>query len=255
MTSAPFGTLSWARANDGRMTRGEQLRELARATGVLLRTAPAQVLMRLGYDSPRAFAFDPERIPIPDSAIACDAEEECRTTSDTWLLNHCRRTYLWGMLLAERDGLRPDPELLYVAALLHDLALTDTHRHAHPMPCFAARGGLLAVDWAGARGWQADRCATLGDAISLHLNAVVDPAHGPEAQLLQAGAGIDVIGLRAWELGPSTVAAVLTRHPRLDQAERLAVFEREAHPATRAGLLLRAMMFGTFMRHVPFDRR
>jgi hypothetical protein len=134
---------------------------------------------------------------------------------------------------------------------LHDLALTDTYRDANPMICFGARGGVAAEEWAHHRGWPDHRCATLADASSLHLNAHVDPKHGAEAQLLQAGAAVDVIGLRLWDLSRETVRDVLTRYPTLDMLDGLPEFQFEARPHTRAQLLTRWLMFGTLMRHSP----
>jgi hypothetical protein len=252
MTPA-FGTVAWARRNSGRMTRSEKLREFAYANRVLLRTAPAQVKMRLGLRNGTALSFDLDRIPLPDSKIAREAEDECREASPQRLIDHCFRTYAWGMLLAQKDGLRPDPELLYVGSLLHDLALTDTYRDVNPMPCFGARAGIFAAGWAGERGWGHERCQTLGDAISLHLNSKVDAAHGPEAQLLQAGAGLDVIGLRYWDLAPETIGAVLRRYPRGDFIAGLGDFEAETHPGTRTLFLWRWLRFATLARHSPFN--
>jgi hypothetical protein len=249
-TPAGFGTLAWAKASGGEMSSRERMREIAAAALVTLRTAPAQVRQRLGLRNPRAFAFDVDRLPIPDSTIAKEAEELCREASSPMLVNHCLRTYAWGMILGESDGLRPDPELFYVASMLHDLALTDQFRDYAPMPCFGARAGIMATDWAGERGWPAHKCATLADAISLHLNARVPPEHGPEAQLLQAGAGLDVIGLRHWELTPETVGSVVERYPRHNMKQASPpVFKAEAHPRTRAHLLHRWLMFGTLVRH------
>jgi hypothetical protein len=170
------------------------------------------------------------------------------------LVNHCHRTYAWAMLLSHRDRLRPDPEMLYVASMLHDLALTDAYRDANPMVCFGARGGVAAADWAHHRGWPDHRCATLADAISLHLNMRVDPKHGPEAHLLQAGAAVDVIGLRLWEISRETVDGVVARYPMLNLIDGLAEFEFEARPHTRAQLLTRWLMFATMMRHSPLQR-
>jgi hypothetical protein len=236
------------------MSRREQVREFARALRVSLPTLPAQARQRLGIRNPRAFDFDADALRIPDSAVAREAEELCRETSSPMLLNHCLRTYAWGMILGERARLRPDVELLYVAALLHDLALTDRFRDYAPMPCFGARAGILAADWAAARDWPESRCVTLADAISLHLNAHVPPVHGPEAQLLQAGAALDVIGLRHWELSPGTVASVVARHPRHGmKRSSYQLFKAEAHPRTRTQLLDRWLMFGTLVRHSQFD--
>jgi hypothetical protein len=252
--AAAFGTLAWAKTNGGEMSPRERMREIATAGLVFLRTAPAQVRQRLGFRNPRAFAYEIDNLPIPDSSIAKEAEALCWEASSPMLVNHCFRTYAWGMILGQRDGLHPDPELFYVASLLHDLALTDRFRDYAPMPCFGARAGVLANDWAGERGWPAHRCSTLADAISLHLNARVPAEHGPEAQLLQAGAGLDVIGLRHWELSPQTVASVVERYPRHNM-KRAAypVFKAESHPRTRTHLLDRWLMFGTLVRHSQFE--
>ncbi len=120
-TTPPFGTLAWARARDGEMSPREQIREVANAVGVLLRTAPAQLGQRLGLSNRGAFSYDPSELPIPDSAVAKEAEELCREASSPLLVNHCLRTYVWGMILGKSDHLSPDPELLYVAFMLHDL--------------------------------------------------------------------------------------------------------------------------------------
>jgi len=233
------------------MTRSEKLREFMTASRVLLPTLPAQINMRLGVRNKNALSLHLDEIPVPDSKIAREAEEQCREASPQRLVNHCHRTYVWGMLLSHRDRLRPDPELLYVAAMLHDLTLTDTFRDVNPMICFGARGGVMAAEWAHERGWPDHRSATLADAISLHLNAYVDPKHGPEAQLLQAGAAVDVIGLHLWELSRETVHGVLTRYPLLDFTDGLAEFEFESRPHTRAQLLTRWLMFSTLARHSP----
>jgi hypothetical protein len=251
-TSTDFGTIGWARQRSGQMTRPEKLREFMTASRVLLPTLPAQIRMRMGAHNPKAVSADLADIPVPDSKIAREAEEQCREVSPQRLVNHCLRTYTWAMLLSHRGKLRPDPELLYVAAMLHDLALTDSYRDANPMVCFGARGGVAAAEWAQHRGWPDHRCATLADAISLHLNAYVHPKHGPEAQLLQAGAAVDVIGLGLWELSRKTVRQVVDRYPMLDMIDGLAEFTFEArHPHTRAQLLTRWLMFGTWMRHSP----
>lgn len=252
--TARFGTLAWAKANGGEMSPRERMREIATAALLTMRTAPAQIRQRLGLRNPRALAFDVDELPIPDSSIAKEAEELCLEASSPMLANHCFRTYAWGMILGQNDGLRPDPELFYVASLLHDLALTDEFRDYAPMPCFGARAGMMANDWAGERGWPAHRCSTLADAISLHLNARVPSEHGPEAQLLQAGAGLDVIGLRHWELTPETVASVVERYPRHNMKRAShPVFKAESHPRTRAQLLNRWLMFGTLIRHSQFE--
>lgn len=41
------------------------------------------------------------------------------------LLNHCIRSYLWGMMYGAAHAIAFDDELYYVSAILHDIGLTD----------------------------------------------------------------------------------------------------------------------------------
>ena len=249
-----FGTLAWAERRSGRMTLRERAAELARGLQVVADGLPDELRRRLGFRNPRAYAFDPERVRVPDSKIAREADECVRDASAPWMVDHSLRTWLYASALGAADGVRYDGELLYVAALLHDLTMTERWRDYAPTPCFAARGGLLARDWARERGWPEPRCTTLGDAVSLHLNAKVPAVHGPEAQLLQAGAAFDMIGLRRWDLAPASVDAVLARHPRGPlKRVGLAGFAAECRPGTRASLLRRGLGFMVLARHTSFE--
>ena len=67
-------------------------------------------------------------VPIPDTRLAADATELVRADAPPLLFHHSRRVYLFGMLQGRRLGLAPDPELLYVGAMFHDLGLTDKYR-------------------------------------------------------------------------------------------------------------------------------
>jgi hypothetical protein len=54
-------------------------------------------------------------------------------------------------------------------------------------------------------------------------------AHGPAAYLLSAGAGLDVVGLRSWQLPPDMLGTVTAAHPRLGfKREFIAAFRAEA---------------------------
>jgi HD superfamily phosphodiesterase len=68
-----------------------------------------------------------------DTAAVRGAREAARMYSSPSLFNHSARSYLWAASLGRTEGLDFDAELLYVAALLHDLGLVeafDTHRTA-----------------------------------------------------------------------------------------------------------------------------
>jgi HD superfamily phosphodiesterase len=64
-------------------------------------------------------------IPVVDTPLVHDAIELARSSSEPYLFNHVMRSWLFGVLIAEGANPAPDPELLAVSAVLHDLGLTD----------------------------------------------------------------------------------------------------------------------------------
>ncbi|MDT7773526.1 MAG: hypothetical protein QOC67_2450, partial [Pseudonocardiales bacterium] len=62
-------------------------------------------------------------VTIPDSRLVAEATELVRDSPPPLLFHHSRRVFLFGMLQGIRRGLTPDPELLYVGAMFHDLGL------------------------------------------------------------------------------------------------------------------------------------
>ncbi|WP_372734218.1 hypothetical protein [Nocardioides sp.] len=248
----PFGSLAWAQANGGRMSARERVLEGGRSTRAVLGLMGARAAQRVGVPARKAVSIDIESLVFPDSRIAREAEEECRTTVSPMLYNHSVRTYIFGLMLAQRDGLKPDHEMFYVASMLHDLTLGETHRHFAPIDCFAARGGLLAEEWTSVRGWDPSRRATVSNAITMHLNSRVDPSFGPEAQMLRAGAGVDTIGLRYRHLAPASMEQILERYPRHGlKVSRELAFVDEGHPGTRAQFL-RQLGFAKLLRTSQF---
>ena len=152
---------------------------------------------------------------VPDSRVAREAEELLREAAPPFLANHSHRSFHFAVALAERERVRFDAELLYVAALLHDVGLLarfDTGR------CFEVDGGAVAADLCLRGGWTADRADAVAEAIVLHVAAEVAIADAPEGYLLNESTGLDVRGHRHAELDPATLAAAFERHPRLDFA-------------------------------------
>src|ERR1700760_708589 len=67
-------------------------------------------------------------VEIPDSKMAREATELVRQYENEMLFNHSVRVYAFGAIKGIRQNLKFDSELLYVAALFHDLGLVD-HYH------------------------------------------------------------------------------------------------------------------------------
>jgi hypothetical protein len=61
-------------------------------------------------------------VPIPDSRLAREATELLRDSAPPLLYHHSLRVYLFGALRGNRRGLTFDPELLYLGAVLGQVA-------------------------------------------------------------------------------------------------------------------------------------
>jgi predicted HD phosphohydrolase len=155
-------------------------------------------------------------IRSPDSKLAREAEDLVRVVEPPFLTNHSLRSHFFAVALAERDKVRFDEELLYVASLLHDIGLVqefDTGK------CFEEDGADAARRLATGQGWDAERAEALAEAIRLHVAAQIALEDGPEAFLLWHSTGLDVAGHRHDELEPRAVEAIVAAYPRLDFKE------------------------------------
>ena len=228
-----LGSLGWGRATQGRLSLADRLVFAAQAV---------EAIARARWRRKRSPALPVMLSPIPASPHALAATAFCESVSEPWLVNHCTRTFVWATLLAQRDGLTFDAELLHVSCMLHDLGLSKV-RARRPEACFAVAGAEEAAAFASEKlRWDDRRCALLAEAISLHLNLIVAEGEGVEAHLLHEGAGFDVVGARLRQVPKPLRSEVLSTHPRLEQNARLSEVcarEADAHPDTRLGFSFR----------------
>ena len=187
------GTWAWAERTGGRLSRWDRA-ELVRQ-GVLARVSR----LTARWERPL-----PAELPQPpDSALAREADERVRELSSPALYGYCMRTWAFAALFAQRDRVAHDPELLYLACVLHDLGLTDAHDCLDPgSACFAVEGARAACDLLRAHGEKEGRVRRVAEAISLHLNISVPDRLGAEASLLSKGVMLDVVGRRLRKLPP-----------------------------------------------------
>jgi hypothetical protein len=66
-------------------------------------------------------------VKIPDSKLARQAAELVRQHETEMLFNHSVRVYMFGAIKGLRQKLKFDTELLYIAALFHDIGLVDAY--------------------------------------------------------------------------------------------------------------------------------
>jgi HD superfamily phosphodiesterase len=147
--------------------------------------------------------------------------------SSAALVNHCERSYLWAASLGQLNQIEYDAELLYVAAMLHDLGLSPAFDN-HLAPFEDAGGDVGWVFGAGA-GWTAERRDRVREIIVRHMWHEVDPAVDAEGHLLREATALDISGHNVDAWPTDFRAEVLRRYPRLTLvAEFTAAFEDQA---------------------------
>ena len=240
------GTLDWARRTHGRLSARDRVALLAQG---MRRSLPRG--SRLGA------ALDLDSYRPPDSAAAREAEEVCREASTPALEEHCHRTHLWGVAIAGEEGVDYDAEAFYVAALTHDLGLTDRYRgHDPEAACFSLDSAAAARTLLAPHEWPPSRSDAVAESITLHLNAHVGRGQGAVAYLLQLGAAVDVTGYRLRDVERDTRAAILAAHPRHAMKEEFAaLMDREVaeHPDSRPAFFTKMVGFKRMIDRAPFE--
>jgi HD superfamily phosphodiesterase len=155
-------------------------------------------------------------IDKPDTAAARAALEFATAYYSESLLNHCARSWLWAVGFARQESLEFDPELLYVAALLHDIGLTDSFDN-HTLP-FEDAGGHVAIALTTGAGWEPSRRTRVHQVIERHMWPSVDPELDAEGYLLETATALDISGARPDALAVAFQDGVLSAYPRLELA-------------------------------------
>lgn len=205
---------------------------------------------RVGRDRPEALPLS--TIPVPDTPVALEAASLLANQAPSVLAAHSYRAYLFGGMLGTRDGLSWDAELLFIAAMLHDLGLTDFIGGEGP---FEQRGAASAESWLREQGWPEDRAAIVAKAIRMHLDVGRADKERPEVALLHFGTAADVTGMRLEDIHPQTVEQVIDTYPR----QRFKAFfadkirtEARAQPHSATADLCRWGQFNWRITHSPF---
>lgn len=150
---------------------------------------------------------------IPDSEICQKATQLVAAVSPAFLCNHCLRTFVFGDLLGQRDGLKCDRELLYLGAVMHDLGLTDRFDGEQR---FEVDGADAARAFVLEHGLSDKKAEVVWDAVALHTSSSIASRKQPEIALVTLGAAADVFGVRIADISPEIVEQVIDMYPRLD---------------------------------------
>ena len=191
-------------------------------------------------------------MPVPDSAFARAARERVTDEEPAFLLNHSIRAYAWAVELARHDGLAFDAEILYVAALWHDVGLVPKYDLGG---CFELDGAIAAERFALDAGQPPERARGIKDAIALHMIEELPPEPAAEVVLLWDSTGVDVTGFRYEDVRPEIVPPVLGAYPRLDfkrEFGRLFAEQATAKPRCRVAEMVRTGKLAA-IEAAPFD--
>jgi HD domain len=181
-------------------------------------------------------------VRVPDSVAAAEAERLARAESSPMLYGHALRSYFFAALLAARDQMDYDQELLYVGCVLHDIGLTP--RFADPIRPFEHVSADTCAELAERHGWALPRRYRLHRAVVLHMAPTLPPAEEAEVLLLEAGVACDVTGARSREVSARAVEELLARYPRAGfkrEFPQLLRSEAARKPLTHAALLLQGL--------------
>jgi hypothetical protein len=181
--------------------------------------------------------FSAHGVSIPDSRFGRAVTEFVRDTETELLFNHSSRVFLFGALTGQRRGLTFDPELLYAAAMFHDVGLTPPHSSADRR--FEVDGANAARKFLDSFGvCQAD-LDTVWTAIALHTTPGIPEFMHPVIALTTAGVEMDVLGIAYDEFDPKLreqVVAAFPRTPRFKEDILQAFYEGIKHkPGTTFG--------------------
>jgi HD domain len=203
-------------------------------------------------DGARLDRHDLERLSIPDSAAARAAEELARAVQPDALTNHGLRSYAWGALLGLSEARPFESEVLYVAALIHDIGLLESHDRGND---FEADGAAAAHELLTSVGWDDSRADRAAHAIRDHWNGPEDES-AVESLLLTYGTSVDVGGWRVEEFDRETFDDVVATAPRngfkqqfIDLVEKQAAAKPWCHLAPLAA----SPGFAERVLAAPFD--
>ncbi|MEV3871907.1 HD domain-containing protein [Streptomyces sp. NPDC049906] len=158
-------------------------------------------------------------VSVPDTEVAAAATEFVRDTTSELIYHHSRRVYFFGALQGARRGLGFDPELLYVAAMFHDVGLGEPHRSSGRR--FEVDGADAARDFLRGYGLPEDSVRRVWTAIALHTTPGIPEHLEPEVALVTAGVEYDVLGIGYHDLADHLRTAVTAAHPRPDFKRRI----------------------------------
>jgi hypothetical protein len=151
-------------------------------------------------------------LTVPDTALVRDAIELSRNSLEPYLFNHVMRSWLFGVVLSLGAKPAPDPELLALSVVLHDLGLSERYAAADR---FEVDGANAARAFLKARRISEQQLQIVWDAIALHTTPTIALHKEPEVAMAHSGIAVDVLGAGLERIPENAQRAILSEFPRL----------------------------------------
>jgi HD superfamily phosphodiesterase len=153
-------------------------------------------------------------VTVPDSKLAREATELVRGTESPLLFNHSTRVYYFAALAGKKRALKFDPELLYIAAIFHDMGLTP--RYSSKTDRFEVDGANAARAFMSQHKIPQRELDTVWTAIALHTTPGIPQYMDPVVALLTNGVEMDVLGIAYSEFANADREAIVAAYPRTE---------------------------------------
>jgi hypothetical protein len=153
-------------------------------------------------------------LQVPETAAVAEATRLIQETTSPLIYHHSRRIFLFSEIHAHKLGVKPDPELLYLAAMFHDTGLLTPFSDVQQR--FEVDGADHARKFLLERGFSTAATDTVWTAIALHTTPGIPDRMGPEIASMYLGVLTEVLGFGLDGLDTDQVGEILAVHPRGD---------------------------------------
>ena len=155
-------------------------------------------------------------VSVPDTPAIAKAIELAQEHSEPYLFNHAMRSWLFAVLLAQRNQAAHDAETVAVTTLLHDLGLTESFTGPRRLE---VEGADAARSFARYHGLDERRAQLVWDGVALNSTPSIALHKEAEVALATAGIALDWGGWGYEKLAEAQIATILEAFPRLAMKE------------------------------------
>src|SRR3954453_5526385 len=132
-------------------------------------------------------------LEIPETAAVAEATRLIQETTSPLIYHHSRRVFFFSRMHAHQLGVKPDPELLYLAVMFHDAGLLTPFSDVEQR--FEIDGADHARKFLLDRGFSTAAAEIVWTAIALHPPPGIPRRMAPEIATTHLGVLTDAIGL------------------------------------------------------------